>query len=67
MTMTSGDYPLTSFQNVLKLSDIIKRNVDKPVGPVVGCRCCNILHGELAAPEPDGRYMMTGGIDRAVK
>jgi hypothetical protein len=55
------------FQNVLKLCDIIKRYVDKSVGAVVGCRCSDVLNGELAAPEPYGRYIMIGGIDIAVK
>ncbi len=32
------------FQNVLKLSDIIKRYVDKSVGAVVRCRCRDICH-----------------------
>ena len=58
---------MLAFQNVLKLSDIIKRDVDKPVGTVVGGRRSDVLNGELATPEPDGRYMMTGGIDITVK
>ena len=55
------------FQNVLKLSDIIKRYVDKSVGAVVGCRRSDVLYGELATPEPDSSHMMAGGIDIAVK
>ena len=51
----------------MKLSDIIERYINKPVGAVVGCRRSDVLNGELATPEPDGRYMMTGGIDITVK
>jgi len=56
-----------TLQNGLKLSDIIKRYVDKPIGTVVRGWRNNILYRELATPKSNGSYMMTGRIDIAMK